>query len=163
MRNREIQWPSIPVWRQKRGHWSEIPNVVWFFSKIIFVCWIVTKTLFFASKIVSHERFSSIKITSIWLQGRYHSPPPFPIKWSPGPLLVFTIIFFYLAMDTMVFSVVTVKLLLGFIGWNLYLMWSLWVLDSVSWNSKVFSKTGIRDFKTKPKKQIHRRKYERWK
>jgi hypothetical protein len=20
MRNREIQWPSIPVWRQKRGH-----------------------------------------------------------------------------------------------------------------------------------------------
>jgi hypothetical protein len=27
-------------------------------------------------------------------------------------------------MDTMVFSVATLKLLLGFIWWNLYLMWS---------------------------------------
>ena len=26
--NHEIQWPSIPVWWQKRGHWSEMPNVV---------------------------------------------------------------------------------------------------------------------------------------
>ena len=53
-----------------------------------------------------------------WLQGRKHSLP-FKIKG-----LSLTRFRYYIFMDTMVFSVATVKLLLGVIGWNLYLMWS---------------------------------------
>ena len=55
---------------------------------------------------------------------RVFQTEPNPFAYESGSLLVFTMtcIFFYLGMDTMVFSVATVKLLLGFIGWNMYLM-----------------------------------------
>ena len=42
--------------------------------------------------------------------------------WTCPSCSLLHVYFFNLGMDTMVFSVATVKLLLGFIGWNLYLM-----------------------------------------
>jgi hypothetical protein len=75
-----------------------------------------------ARKLYSDARFSPIKIAFFLLHGWNHSPP-FKLK---GRFLTrfHYYIFFYLGMDAMVFSVATVKLLLGFIEWNLYLMWS---------------------------------------
>ena len=99
-----------------------------FFPKNILMLNFQEKTIF-ASKMqgkkYSDTRFSSIKIAIFfYCRVKTIAPPPFQIKRSLR--YSFSLLyFFYLGMDKMVFSVATVKLLLGFIGWNLYhYMWS---------------------------------------
>ena len=98
--------------------------MLWFFPKKYFDAEFSRKTYFCkqnARKKYSDARFSPLKIAFIWLQGKNHS---LPFKLKDRSLTRFHYYIFYLGMDTMVCSVATVKLLLGFIGRNVYLMWS---------------------------------------
>ena len=98
--------------------------MLWFFTKKYFHAEFSSKNYFCkknARKNYSDAIFSPIKIAFFLLQGRNHSPL---FKLKCRSLIRFHYYMFYLGMDTMVFSVATVKLLLGFFGWNLYLMWS---------------------------------------
>ena len=100
-------------------------DMLWFFPEKYFDAEFSRKNKFCkqnAKKKYSDARLSPIKIAFFWLQGRNHSLP-FKLKGRSLTLFHYYI-FFYLGMDTMVFSVATLKLLLGFIWWNLYLMWS---------------------------------------
>ena len=76
--------------------------------------------LWFVPKSYSDTRFSPIKIAFIFTAG-LKPQSPFQIK-RLVPYSFSLLYFFYLGMDAMVFSVATVKLLLGFIELNLYLM-----------------------------------------
>ena len=102
--------------------------MLWFFPKRYFDAEFSRKNYFCKQnarkKIFWYKIFIHKNSNFFLLQGKNNSPPPFQIKRSLR--YSFSLLyFFYLGMDKMVFSVATVKLLLGFIGWNLYhYMWS---------------------------------------